>query len=247
MLVTCKTGEHSNMIRKLIFPALATVVLAGCATSYQYRGGSGDYYYGQPTTQYRYYGSPGYGYSSFGVYGAYGVGNYGYPYYYGYPGYYGNPYYRTTYVYYPYRPPYYRQGGDGHHGKGRGGNGHGGKGHGGNGNDGGGNHGSDGGDSPADGGVQASFPPDDRNGTSRRPHAPWRDPGQLAVGIRPGASAPTRPMGAIATPPPPRSQRISAPRTAPSPPPERSRASTTRTSAPSATRQERRYRRNEQP
>lgn len=97
---------------------LATVMLAGCATDYNYRGGNGDYYYGQPRVEYRYqgsggyydgsyggyyggfglgYGSGGYGYGS-GGYG-YGSGGYGYgaSYYYdafgrlvyGYPGRYG--------------------------------------------------------------------------------------------------------------------------------------------------------------
>src|SRR5690606_41488216 len=59
------------MIRKLILPALAALLLAGCA-SYQYRSGTaGDYYYGQPGTEYRYYGYPSYGYGGYG-YGAYG-------------------------------------------------------------------------------------------------------------------------------------------------------------------------------
>ena len=98
------------MIRKLLLPALATVLLAGCVTSaYQYRGGTGDYYYGQPSTQYRYYGSPygsyGYGYPG-GWGGSIGYG-YGYPPYgyYGYGGYgYGGyPYYYRHH--YPYRPP----------------------------------------------------------------------------------------------------------------------------------------------
>jgi hypothetical protein len=79
-----------SMIRKLILPALAAAMLAGCAT-YQYRGGAGgDYYYGQPTTEYRYYGNP---------YGSYG---YGYPY--GWGGSIG-----YSYGYYPHR--YYRYGG----------------------------------------------------------------------------------------------------------------------------------------
>ena len=87
------------MIRKLILPALAALVLAGCA-SYQYRSGAGgDYYYGQPTTEYRYYGSP---YGSYGYGYPYGWGGsigYGYGY-----GYYRNPYYRY-YPRYP-RPPH---------------------------------------------------------------------------------------------------------------------------------------------
>lgn len=113
------------MIRKLLLPALATALLAGCMTSgYQYRGGSGDYYYGQPSTQYRYYGAPygsyGYGYPG-GWSGSFGYG-YGYPYgYYGYGGYGGYPYYPP----YPYRPPVVivRPGGGGHdHGNNNGGN-----------------------------------------------------------------------------------------------------------------------------
>ena len=41
--------------------SLAATVLAGCVTDYNYRGhgGSGDYYYGRPSVEYRYYG--GYG------------------------------------------------------------------------------------------------------------------------------------------------------------------------------------------
>ena len=31
------------MLRKFLLPALATALLAGCATDYTYRGGSGDY------------------------------------------------------------------------------------------------------------------------------------------------------------------------------------------------------------
>src|SRR5690606_23231654 len=97
---------------KLILTALAALLLAGCA-SYQYRGGtSGDYYYGQPGTEYRYYGYP-YGYGGYG-YGAYG---YGYPSYFSYRSYYGYPYGYGGY----YRPPYKGP----HHGHGHG-NGHGG-------------------------------------------------------------------------------------------------------------------------
>ena len=114
------------MIRKLLLPALATALLAGCMTTgYQYRGGSGDYYYGQPSTQYRYYGAPygsyGYGYPG-GWGGSIGYG-YGYPYgYYGYGGYGGYPYYPQ----YPYRPPVVivrpGPGGGGHGGHDHGGN-----------------------------------------------------------------------------------------------------------------------------
>lgn len=96
------------MIRKLLLPVIATALLAGCAT-YGYRGGAGDYYYGQPGTQYRVYGSygyPGYGYP----------GYYGYPGSYGYYGYgYGAPYWGGYYRYIPARPH-----GGHHHGGGHG-------------------------------------------------------------------------------------------------------------------------------
>lgn len=87
------------MHRKLLLPALAATLLAGCATDYAYRGGNGDYYYGQPRTEYRYYDPQGYG-----LYGSYGYGNYAPAYYYdrlgrlvyrnpyGYYGSYGSPY-----------------------------------------------------------------------------------------------------------------------------------------------------------
>ncbi|MDI1252312.1 hypothetical protein [Thermomonas sp.] len=89
------------MLRKLLLPMLATAVLAGCATDYNYRNGNGDYYYGQPRVEYRNVGTNGY-YGSFGL--GYGSGGYGFEssYYYdpfgrlvyGYPGgYYGSPYY----------------------------------------------------------------------------------------------------------------------------------------------------------
>lgn len=84
------------MLRKLLLPILATAALAGCATDYNYRGGNGDYYYGQPRVEYRYQDLGGY-------YGSFGLGyGYGSNYYYdrfgrlvwGYPGgYYGSPYY----------------------------------------------------------------------------------------------------------------------------------------------------------
>lgn len=93
------------MIRKFILPVMAAGLLAGCVTpGYQYRGGSGDYYYGRGTTGVPYgYGSIGYG-SRGGWYGGMGYGmSYGYPYGHGYyPGYY------PGYVPYPvYRPPYH--------------------------------------------------------------------------------------------------------------------------------------------
>src|SRR3546814_462944 len=120
ILALCAQGARL-MIGKLLLPALASALLAGCVTSgYQYRGGSGDYYYGQPSTQYRYYGSP-YGSYGYGYPGGWGGSiGYGYPYgYYGYGGYggygYGYPYYPG----YPYRPPVVivrpGPGGGGHH------------------------------------------------------------------------------------------------------------------------------------
>ena len=103
------------MIRKLLFPLLATAVLAGCVTDYSLRGGSGggSYYYGRPSVDYRYYGAPygygyGYPYGYGGSYYRYG-GYYGNPYRYGgygYPyGYYPSPYPRHYYPNRPHRPP----------------------------------------------------------------------------------------------------------------------------------------------
>lgn len=85
-------------IRNIAIAALAALTLGGCATGPYYRSGAGDYYYGQPTVDYNYYGYGGYGYGGGGYYG-YG---YGYPYsYYGY----GYPYYGYAYpVYIPYHP-----------------------------------------------------------------------------------------------------------------------------------------------
>ncbi len=94
------------MLRKLLVPMIATVVLAGCATDYNYRGGNGDYYYGAPQVRYRnlspdiYYGGYGGYYGGFGLGYGYGYGSsygYGATYYYdrfgrlvyGYPGRYG--------------------------------------------------------------------------------------------------------------------------------------------------------------
>ena len=97
------------MKRAFLLPVLAASLLAGCVYSdYAYRGGygNGDYYYGRPYVDYRYYGGYG-GYSDYGYYGYYGA--YGYPYArYGYP-YHGYGYgYRHGYPYgyYPYRPYY---------------------------------------------------------------------------------------------------------------------------------------------
>lgn len=89
------------MLRKFLLPALAAATLAGCATDYAYRDGEGgDYYYGQPRTEYRYYDPYG-GYGSYGYGGGYyydGFGRlvYGNPYgFYGYPyGGYGGGWYR---------------------------------------------------------------------------------------------------------------------------------------------------------
>ena len=106
------------MIRKLLLPALAAGLLAGCMSyGYDYRGGGSDYYYGQPSSDYRYYGSgSGYGYG-----GPYGSIGYGYPgglngsIGYGYPGGlngnigYGSRYGHSRYGYYPrgyYGSPY---------------------------------------------------------------------------------------------------------------------------------------------
>lgn len=81
------------MIRKFLLPALALATLAGCATGYGYRGGSGDYYYGQPSVDYRYYGGYGYGGSiGYGFGQGYSLDVFGRPVY-AYPyGYYGGRY-----------------------------------------------------------------------------------------------------------------------------------------------------------
>ena len=105
-----------NMIRKLILPALAATMLAGCVTGYTYRGagGGGDYYHGQPSVEYRYYGGYGgyYGYP----YGYGGYGYYGYPYRYGY---YGYPYAYPRYPVYRYPYRYDRHPGQHWNGNGR--------------------------------------------------------------------------------------------------------------------------------
>jgi len=100
------------MIRKLVLPVLAIAMLGGCVSDYAYRAGDrGDYYYGQPSTEYRYdgpyggYAPYGGGYAPYGGYSPYGYGGYGY----GYPrGYYGTPYgYGGYYNHRHYYPPYY--------------------------------------------------------------------------------------------------------------------------------------------
>jgi hypothetical protein len=95
--------------------ALAATAVAGCVTApgYGYRSGQGDYYYGQPSVDYRYRGG----------YGPYHHG-YGYPYGYGHYGrsgwslgvFYGHPYYRYGYGFHHpwygwphYGYPYYRR------------------------------------------------------------------------------------------------------------------------------------------
>src|SRR5688500_15691577 len=107
--------EHRNrgrhMIRKLLLPLAAVVLLGGCVTSgYSYLQGSGDYYYGAPSVEYRYHTPYGYGYP-YGYYG-YGGSAYGYRYAspYRYRQYYPDPY-RHYYYGYPYRQPnyYYRR------------------------------------------------------------------------------------------------------------------------------------------
>ena len=101
------------MIRNRLLAALtvglAAALLGGCVSDYQYRGGTGDYYYGQPSVEYRDYGYGGYGAPYGGGYGGgygypgggwsgsigygsgygspYGYGGYGYPYGYGGSGY----------------------------------------------------------------------------------------------------------------------------------------------------------------
>lgn len=108
------------MIRKLALPALsivAALLLAGCVDDYRVRRGpgGGEYYYGQPSTEYRYYGSPYGGWGPYGGYYPYGESyrfrsyyNYGYPYRYGgYPYYGGYPGYGyPRYGGYPYYPRY---------------------------------------------------------------------------------------------------------------------------------------------
>lgn len=109
-------GDHA-MLRKLLLPLLATAALAGCATDYQYRGGNGDYYYGQPRVEYRHSGPGGF-YGDIGLgygYGSYGFGSYGFgaTYFYDRYGrlvygnpraYYGSPYYGGNGWYPPRRP-----------------------------------------------------------------------------------------------------------------------------------------------
>lgn len=102
------------MFRNILLSTLAAATLAGCATGYSYRNGNGgDYYYGQPQTEYRYY-------DPYGSYGSYGYGSYAPGYYYDRYGrlVYGNPYGYYGYPYghgsqWRYRPRTHGQ--DGHH------------------------------------------------------------------------------------------------------------------------------------
>ena len=94
------------MIRKLILPAVAIAFLGGCISpGYGYRQDRGDYYYGQPGVDYRYYSPYGYPSSGYGYGYGYPSSRYGYPrypYYRSGGGYYGNPY--QPYPGYPYYP-----------------------------------------------------------------------------------------------------------------------------------------------
>lgn len=89
--------QGRDMTRTSFIAIPALVALAGCMTSgYSYRGGHGDYYYGQPTIEYRHYG---YGtYDSFDY--PYGYGGYGDPYWY-----YNDPYSHYYYYYVPVPQP----------------------------------------------------------------------------------------------------------------------------------------------
>jgi hypothetical protein len=53
---SCKRTKGTTMLRKLLLPHSPSRRSPGCATGYSYRGGNGDYYYGQPSVEYRYYG-----------------------------------------------------------------------------------------------------------------------------------------------------------------------------------------------
>lgn len=102
------------MLGKVLIPVAAALLLAGCVTPAQYRGGTAGGYYSAPAVRTVPYGTVGYG-TRGGFYGSVGVGaRYGYPYGvypgygsygyygpyggYGYPGFYGGP----RYVGYPY-------------------------------------------------------------------------------------------------------------------------------------------------
>ena len=106
-----------TMIRKLLLPAVAIALLGGCMTGgYSYRQDRGDYYYGNPGTDYRYYDP--YGRYSDRYYGSGYYGSGYYSRYYGHPGYYRYPYGYHRYPNGYYRPPVVivrpRPDGDGH-------------------------------------------------------------------------------------------------------------------------------------
>ena len=93
-----------TMIRKLLLPAVAIALLGGCMTGgYSYRQDRGDYYYGNPGTDYRYYDP--YGRYSDRYYGSGYYGSGYYSRYYGHPGYYRYPYGYHRYPNGYYRPP----------------------------------------------------------------------------------------------------------------------------------------------
>ena len=113
-----------NLLRPLAGLSLlaAATLLAGCVSTYGYRGGEGDYYYADPQVDYYGYGpygSVGYGGDWYGSvtfryghpyydghpYYRYGRPGYGYPYG-GYGGYYHG--YRPGYPHPPRHPPYQR-------------------------------------------------------------------------------------------------------------------------------------------
>lgn len=92
-----------RMFRKILLPAIAIGLLGGCVTGgYQYD--SAGYYYGQPSSTYRYYDGYDNRYRYPGNYPSY-YGNFNYRGGYGYPGY-GSPGYR--YPGYGYGGGYYR-------------------------------------------------------------------------------------------------------------------------------------------
>lgn len=93
------------MLRKLLLPLSAIILLGGCMTGgYNYRQDRGDYYYGQPGTNYRYYdqyGNGGYYDNRHRYPGYYPGSGFGGSLYYGY----GRGYGYGGYPYGYYRPP----------------------------------------------------------------------------------------------------------------------------------------------
>lgn len=180
------------MLRRVLLTMLAAAAMAGCATDYNYRGGNGDYYYGQPRVEYRdvgpsgYYGGfgLGYGYGSYGYgYGSYGYGSHGFgaTYYYdrfgrlvyGYPsGYYGSTYYGGNGWYGP-RPHHGHGDQNDHPGDANEGNNH---------------------DRPAPWRDLGGLRQRDEDGTRQRPMRQSRADAYSQAPIRPQISAPTAPM-----------------------------------------------------